>query len=86
MFPVRREKDNKAQTLKLLKAVQGRLGNGNGAGGVLMDIGGENDLVRVAPKVNCIVGVLFIWSELCDYFVFYPHRGSSCVFLLRAIV
>ena len=53
-FRVYREKDNKAQAIKLLKAVQGRLAKGdasNGLGGALADLGGESDvLVSVAPS------------------------------------
>lgn len=44
-----REKGNKAQAMKLLKAVQGRLGNG---GGALAELGGGNDLVCLASKVG----------------------------------
>lgn len=43
--------------MKLLKAVQGRLGNGGGAlGGALAELGGGNgnDLVCVASKVSTI--------------------------------
>ncbi|CAM9111170.1 unnamed protein product [Pylaiella littoralis] len=48
----RREKSNKAQAMKLLKAVQGRLGGGGGGalGGALAGLGGGNGLVCVAPK------------------------------------
>lgn len=50
-----REKGNKAQAMKLLKAVQGRLGNG--LGGALAELGGGNgsDLVCVASKVGIMV-------------------------------
>lgn len=49
-----REKGNKAQAMKLLKAVEGRLGNGSGGGigGALAELGGGNDLVCVASKVG----------------------------------
>ncbi|CAM9272640.1 unnamed protein product, partial [Laminaria digitata] len=50
MLHAKREKNKTAEDLKLLKAVQGRLGDGGDIGGALVDIGGENGLVRVAPK------------------------------------
>ncbi|CAM9666820.1 unnamed protein product [Scytosiphon promiscuus] len=46
---IRREKGNKAQAMKLLKAVQGRLGSGGG-GGALAELGGGNDLVCVVSR------------------------------------
>lgn len=56
-----REKSNKAQAMKLLKAVQGRLGGGGGGalGGALAELGGGKGLVCVAPKVK-------VTSESCD--------------------
>ncbi|CAM9228744.1 unnamed protein product, partial [Hapterophycus canaliculatus] len=45
---IRREKGNKAQAMKLLKAVQGRLGSDSG--GVLTDLSGGNDLVCVVSQ------------------------------------
>lgn len=52
-----REKSNKAQAMKLLKAVQGRLGDGGGGalGGALTALGGGNGLVCVAPKVSLML-------------------------------
>lgn len=75
--PVRREKGNKAQALKLLKAVQGRLGGGSEVGGALLDIGGENDLVRVAPKVIQEWVVRQKQNRLkAEFPLFSPHIAS----------
>lgn len=50
-----REKGSKAQTAKLLKAVQARLGKGAGAlTDALVGGGGDNEFARAAPKV-CIM-------------------------------
>lgn len=45
--------------MKLLKAVQGRLGGGGGGalGGALAELGGGNGLVCVAPKVTPMLAI-----------------------------
>lgn len=68
-----REKGNKAQALKLLKAVQDRLAKGgDGASGALAGLGGANDLVRVAPKVCIQCSGSYSWKRSLPL---TPKRG-----------